>query len=291
MTWTHDTLTPVDNLLFQSELVKMGHFRCAAEDLHFRVTESLDNDVFVFVRNPLWYRRGRACYRFVEPGAVLLHRAGASIERKPVCRYGDNAYWFGIRPDVFIELLQRHGLSETEMGDALIAEPQLRYQLSALIAEVESGIAEDLQVEERVLRLLTHVCRARAGDDCGGIILERRSAERHHRLVDRARAFLDSRLSETVSLETISKAAGTSHFHLCRVFKAQVGMTLHAYRTRLRLGRIVDRMASGDAADLTELAHATGFSSHSHLCRVFQRHLGLSPSQFRRGGVSSRPSL
>lgn len=284
MSWTHDQLTPVDSLLFHSDQVKLGHFQCAADNQYFSVTESLNNDVFVFVRNPLWFRRNQGNFQFVGPGAILLHRAGTCVERRQAGICGDDAYWFGLRPDIFLGLLQRYGLNETEMGDALVATPRLRYQIAMLVTDIEAGHIERRDIETHVLQLLMQICHARVSRKTVG------RSDRHRLVADRARAFLDNRLSETVTVRDVAAAADTTPFHLCRVFKEQVGMTVHSYKTCQRLGQVVDCMATGDSADLTKLAHAAGFSSHSHLCRVFQRYLGLPPSQFRRGGVSSRPS-
>jgi AraC-like DNA-binding protein len=32
---------------------------------------------------------------------------------------------------------------------------------------------------------------------------------------------------------------------------------------------------------ISEIAHSCGFASHSHLCREFKAHFGVTPSQFR----------
>jgi AraC-like DNA-binding protein len=49
-------------------------------------------------------------------------------------------------------------------------------------------------------------------------------------------------------------------------------------------------MAEGRSANLTELALDLGFSSHSHLCGLFQKHLGMAPSQLRGGALAILPT-
>lgn len=281
MSWTNDQLAPVETLLFRSELVKVGNFVCGADHPCFPVSESLDNDVFVMPKMPLWVRRDDNEYRFVEPGAILMHRAGQTLERRRAEDFGESTYWFGVHPDCFADALERYKLPTEDMGGALIVEPRFRYRLALLIKQLEGGNGDQLAIEEEVLSLFFEVCRQRA-ERLGAVGEVRlRTTQRQRRLVDRARAYLDANLSENVSLESVADAAGTSLYHLCRVFRDRTGLTMHNYRTRQRLWHVVDRLVSGDASNLTELALDQGFSSHSHLSRIFQKQMGQSPSAIR----------
>jgi len=281
MSWKHDHLAPVETLLFRSELVKVGTFECAVDDPCFRVSKPLDNDVFVLPRKPVWIRRDADDYQFVEPGAILMHRAGSILERRRASDAGERTYWFGVHPDIFVDALRRHDLSTEEMGGALIADLQFHHRLAVLLKQIECNQAERLAVEEEVLTLFFGICERRADQVRMSSRAQGSTAERQRRLVDRARAFLDAHLSETVGLETVARDAGTSLYHLCRVFREQTGLTMHAYRTRQRLGHALDRLVSGSSANLTELALDLGFSSHSHLSRTFQKQMGVPPSAIR----------
>lgn len=281
MSWTQDHLAPVEKLLFQSDLVKVGSFVCTADDPCFPVSESLDNDVFVMPKMSVWIRRDDGEYRFVEPGAILMHRAGQTLARRPAADTGERTYWFGVHPDVFVDALERYELPTREMGGALIADPQLRYKLALLLKKLEHDASDRLAIEEQVLNLFFEICEQRSKR------LQRRvhprlgTERRQRRLVDLARAYLDAHLAEKTGLETVANAAGTSLYHLCRVFREQTGITMHAYRTRQRLWHILDQLVDGDTTPLTELAFDQGFSSHSHLSRVFQKQMGMPPSAIR----------
>ena len=281
MSWNYDHLAPVETLLFQSNLVKVGTFECAADDPCFRVSETLDNDVFVLPRKPLWIRRNADEYQFVEPGAILMHRAGSRLERRRALSSGERTYWFGVHPDSFVGALERYDLSTEDMGGALIADLQFHLRLAVLLKQIECDQWDRLAVEEEVLTLFFGICERRA-DQIRKLGRARGvTAERQRRLVGRARAFLDAHLAETVGLESVARDAGTSLYHLCRVFREQTGLTMHAYRTRQRLGHALDRLVSGSSTDLTELALDLGFSSHSHLSRTFQKQMGVPPSAIR----------
>jgi len=281
MSWNNDRLSPVETLLFQSDLVKVGTFVCAADDPCFRVSEPLDNDVFVLPRKPVWIRRNADDYQFVEPGAILMHRSGSRLERRRTSSAGERTYWFGIHPESFVAALRRYTLSTEDMGGALIADLQIHHRLAVLLKQIEFGQWDRLAVEEEVLSLFFEICERRADQVRKPGRGNGATAERQRRLVARARAFLDAHLAETVGLETVARDAGTSLYHLCRVFREQTGLTMHAYRTRQRLGHAVDRLVSDKSTDLTHLALDLGFSSHSHLSRTFQKQLGVPPSAIR----------
>jgi len=281
MSWDYDYLAPVETLLFRSKLVKVGRFTCAADHPCFPVSESLDNDVFVLPRRPIWIRRNDDDYHFVEPGAVLMHRAGSTLERRRATDSGERTYWFGVHPDIFIDALQRHELSTDEMGGALITDLKFRYRVAMLLNRLRSAPVDRLAVEEEVLTLFFKICERRADQvrKTSGARLD--TAARQRRLVDQARAYLDAHLAETIGLETVADAAGTSLYHLCRVFREQTGLTMHAYRTRQRLGHVLDRLVRGEESGLADLALDCGFSSHSHLSRLFQKQMGVPPSAIR----------
>ncbi len=281
MSWTEDHLAPVETLLFRSDLVKIGSFVCDADHPSFPVSESLDNDVFVMPKRPVWIRRDDGEYRFVEPGAILMHRAGQTLERRRAAQHGERTHWFGVHPDIFVGALQRYDLPTREMGGALIADPKLRYRLALLLKSLESSTPDQLAVEEEVLMIFYEVCERKAEHLNPHRRASFGTALRQRRLVDLARAFLDAHLSENIGLEVVASAAGTSLYHLCRVFREQTGLTMHAYRMRQRLWHVLDQLLDGDDLSLTELAIDQGFSSHSHLSRVFQKQMGQSPSAIR----------
>jgi len=287
MSWNVDHLAPVETLLFQSDLIKVGSFVCAADHPCFPVSESLDNDVFVMPKMPLWLRRDDDEYRFVEPGSIVMHRAGQTLLRRRSANHGERTYWFGIHPEQFSDALCRYSLPANDMGGALIVEPKFRYRLALLIKQLEAGGAERIAVEEEVFGLFFEICRKRAERRHSLRAAKTETALRQRRLVDRARAVLDANLSDNVSLESVADAVGTSLYHLCRVFRDRTGLTMHAYRTRQRLWYVVDQLVTGDASNLSKLAVDQGFSSHSHLNRIFQKQMGLPPSSIRRLSQSS----
>jgi AraC-like DNA-binding protein len=110
----------------------------------------------------------------------------------------------------------------------------------------------------------------------------------HRDLADAAQAFLAREFARPLSLGDIADAVGASAFHLCRVFRAVTGVTLHQHREQLRLSAALERVEDGD--DLTVVALDLGYSSHSHFSAAFRRAYGRTPSSFRRGATGAAPA-
>lgn len=108
-----------------------------------------------------------------------------------------------------------------------------------------------------------------------------RVAARHHRrlVVERATEALAH--DTTLTLPELGAVAGCSPHHLSRAFPEVVGCSVTAYRTYVRLTRVLDRLAEG-AESLALVAAEAGFADHAHLTRVAKRHLGQVPSSLRK---------
>jgi AraC-like DNA-binding protein len=142
---------------------------------------------------------------------------------------------------------------------------------------MERGQLEPLEGEEAVLGLVSEVMRRGSG-----VVLPlpggRRATEAHLDLAQRARAELARSPAAPTDLSTLARALGVSPYHLCRVFRATHGTTLHEYRIDLRLRLALERLADR-RTDLSRLAFELGFSSHSHFTHAFRTRMGKPPSR------------
>src|SRR5215813_12976054 len=84
-----------------------------------------------------------------------------------------------------------------------------------------------------------------------------------------------------LSLQMLAKESGYSRVHFLRMFRAATGYAPHSYLLKLRVDRVREMLANSTLS-LTEIALECGFSSHSHLTRVFRQVLGATPSEYRR---------
>ncbi|MCE9571790.1 MAG: AraC family transcriptional regulator [Deltaproteobacteria bacterium] len=98
--------------------------------------------------------------------------------------------------------------------------------------------------------------------------------------VRRSIELLRARVADAVALDTLAAHAGIDKFHLCRAFRAQVGMPPHAYQIRLRIARAKRLLAGGVRPG--EVASLVGFCDQSLLNRHFRRIVGTTPGRYAR---------
>ncbi|TEU29684.1 AraC family transcriptional regulator [Acinetobacter seifertii] len=82
-----------------------------------------------------------------------------------------------------------------------------------------------------------------------------------------------------ISLEELALQVGLSRYAIIRLFKANVGLTPHAFQINLKINRARELLKQG--ISLVELALNLGFSDQSHFHKAFKAHTGVTPRQFQ----------
>jgi AraC-like DNA-binding protein len=98
------------------------------------------------------------------------------------------------------------------------------------------------------------------------------------RPVRRALELLRERLAEPLTLDDLAAHADFDKYHLCRAFRAQIGMPPHAYLTQLRIMRAKQLLDAGERP--SEVAPQVGLYDQSQLNRHFRRLVGTTPGRY-----------
>jgi AraC family transcriptional regulator len=91
--------------------------------------------------------------------------------------------------------------------------------------------------------------------------------------------FIQSNLSQDVSLIAMAEQAHVSPFHFARQFRATVGLSPHQYVLRQRVQRSVRLLESGKLP-LAQVAAESGFHDQAHFTHSFRRILGTTPASY-----------
>lgn len=284
-------LPEIEHILFRSELVTIGAYRCPREHPRFQDSGPIENHCFVFPRSSVTIEHEHARPIVTNANVVTIYNRGQRYRRGAISACGDRCDWFGVEEGLARDVVRRFdpGVDERAGPFALThgrSDAALYLRQRRLFERVQAGPGADtLAVEERVIELLEGVlglAHARARPAPEGTA---RSAATYE--VER---LLSMRWNEDLKLADLARAVGLSVYHLSRTFRSETGTTLHRYRHQLRLRHGIEPLRHG-ARPLTELALELGFSSHSHFTSAFRREFGLSPSEWRASRADEARAL
>ena len=93
--------------------------------------------------------------------------------------------------------------------------------------------------------------------------------------------------TEPPRLAELATQAGLSTFHFHRLFKAATGLTPKQYADAHRAGRMRDALSRADAK-VTDAIFDAGFNATGRFYEQAGAVLGMTPRQYRAGGVDAR---
>ncbi|MCU0535849.1 MAG: AraC family transcriptional regulator [Hydrococcus sp. Prado102] len=170
-------------------------------------------------------------------------------------------------------------LAEKPIEIPFFAEPFL---LDTEIAQAYSHLhflaeqsATELEQDSALLFLLTQLMTRHAQDR-----LQISPLKSARPAIMRVRDFIQAHFAENISLKQLSEIAQLSRFHLCRMFRHEIGIPPHTYQMQIRVDYAKRLINQGKS--LTQIAAIAGFYDQSHFGRHFKRITGVSPNHYRR---------
>jgi len=93
---------------------------------------------------------------------------------------------------------------------------------------------------------------------------------------------IQDHIDTNLSLKELSKDLSINPSYLSREFSKHFdNLSFGEYIRKQRIEKAIELMAK-PACSLTEIAYLTGFSDQSHFTRIFKKHTGVSPSEYRK---------
>ncbi len=100
------------------------------------------------------------------------------------------------------------------------------------------------------------------------------------RRVERARAVMHDRSSETLTVEEVAREAAMSEYHFSRAFRSIHGRSPYRYLVEVRIQKAMLLLRTTNAP-LGEIALACGHVDIHAFSKTFKRVVGMAPSTFR----------
>lgn len=225
----------------------------------------------------VWHARGRRMY--AGAGDVVFNHPFDVHDGMP----HEGGYRYRMSYPT-IELMREIAASLTgreHVGMPFFPEPMVPDREAAAIFAAAHRLLDDgrdlLAGEEALLRAYAY-CIGKHAD------LSVREIGREQGPVATAKALLEARYDEDLSLAEIARSCGLARHRLIRAFRGATGLTPHAYLIDIRVRRARDLLRRGEAPGT--VAAATGFCDQAHLTRAFKARIGVTPGAFRAAHLS-----
>lgn len=92
--------------------------------------------------------------------------------------------------------------------------------------------------------------------------------------------FITENLDQSITIEQLAEQIHLSPFHLMRLFKSSMGLSLHQKVMKMRVIK-ASKLLQKEQSQL-DISLSCGFSNQSHLSRSFKHFFGLTPKQYQK---------
>ena len=260
-----------------------SHYPITLRELAYREAES-SYDIAMHTHNCYQFYGvigGQVEMRFqkqvvpLQPGQCII--VPPEHERGPRCT--------GKAPRYVIAMFDVHNFAIERMcSQVLPLTEAMSQQMDHLIADLNEpdlGNAADYRIAVFLQVLIDLRRRMRAGRRTNQ--LPRLNAAARNEVVTQAENYMRANLHLSLSREQIAAAVHFSAPHLARLFKASLDRTINQRLTELRLDH-AKRLLLQSTYPITKIAGEVGFQSFSHFAKLFQKAVGMTPSDYRGGG-------
>ncbi|MFC0330238.1 response regulator [Paenibacillus sepulcri] len=101
------------------------------------------------------------------------------------------------------------------------------------------------------------------------------------RAVQKALAYINQHYTEDLALEQVAEAASVHPNYLVHLLKKERGVTFLHYLQRIRVDMAVQLLTCGEMLTVAEIGRMVGFENTRNFFKVFKRHEGVAPGQYR----------
>jgi AraC family transcriptional regulator len=282
-------------IVFSWPVITVGAFDCWPDDERWRSENLVDEGhVIAFPGTAVEIAQDGHHPVVTDPNQVVLYNRNQSYRRRLVSSSGDHCTYLIVAPELLGDLAAAGSTTIRDLGQRPFSFPVLpitrfahlehRRIVHRLFSDRET---DPLELQERLVRLVGRALQPASAASATRRHRRAGTDREHRRLVEDARALLAADVGRALSLEQLARGVGASVFHVSRVFRERVGMSLHAYRDELRLRSALPEVLDGSRS-LTEIALDHGYASPSHFTDRFRARYGMAPSALRSATATAK---
>lgn len=195
----------------------------------------------------------------IKPG--VLHRTGGAYCVRTLVHFTDAFLQSIFRTDAAVRLVRCFDsikiVPSTEQHNHLV-------NLLKRLAKIDDRTEFVLVLAQLLLELEQCIKEEISQDQVGSIV-----------------AYINRNYADIKTLDQIASYFFISKYHLCRIFKSAMQMTIVDYLNQIRIKNARQLLELSDQ-DMGNIAELCGFSSISYFSAVFKKSIGISPTRYRK---------
>ncbi len=98
--------------------------------------------------------------------------------------------------------------------------------------------------------------------------------------VEKAKEYIRTHLTQRIDIDDITSSTVVSRYHLSRIFKETVGMTMQEYLMHERI-EAAKKLLTDQKYTISKISNLLQFCDQSYFTLCFKRSTGITPSQYR----------
>lgn len=102
---------------------------------------------------------------------------------------------------------------------------------------------------------------------------------------ERVKSFIDSDVKSNKTTRQLATISGTNECYLKKEFKALTGFSIADYRQKKRMKHAENLLQRG-LQNIDAVATEVGYQNTDHFVRIFRRHTGIHPKEYKSSQVS-----
>lgn len=103
-------------------------------------------------------------------------------------------------------------------------------------------------------------------------------------VIDKVCEYIRNNYYKDINLYQLARLSFLHPNYLCQLFKKNKSCTISQYLTNIRLKKAQEFLATTNKT-IAEIAQAVGYKDANYFSRIFSKHLGMSPTQYRENNL------
>lgn len=114
--------------------------------------------------------------------------------------------------------------------------------------------------------------------DNDNILIERNKTEE---LLEKLLNYINENISTIKTIKDLADYLQLSESYLSAIFKQNTGLSIMSYIISIRMNNAIKLLTTSNKS-IEDIAYECGFESSNYFCNTFKKHMGTSPTKYRK---------